>query len=114
MSQNNSTQNPNSQTQTEQNQPNPITIDFSHRLNDCVAALPHTIGLTDTVNTMVNRATSILEILSMQFIDGDQYRSDDTAIFYAIESAIKEIRDIHAVVNACHYAHQAQHNKQQP
>jgi hypothetical protein len=50
----------------------------------------------------------------MQFIDGDQYRSDDTAIFYAIESAIKEIRDIHAVVNACYYAHQAQHNKQQP
>lgn len=78
-----------------------LSIDFSHRLllqeNEAINART----LSDIVGNMVSRATGSLEMMSGQFVDECERgpRMSDDGMFYVIESAIKELEDIRAVVN---------------
>ncbi len=83
------------QAQTEQAPNNPLNVDFSHPLNTAVAELSHRIALVDAVNLMACKAISLLDTLSPQFLKEETHLN-------IIESAIAEIRDINAVVNAYH------------
>jgi hypothetical protein len=76
-------------------------IDLSHRLPLLDEFNSRT--LSDSVDSMANRATSVLTMLSCQFID-DSNQLKDEIIFSVIESAIQEINDIKAIVAAHHYA----------
>ena len=90
---------------------NPIPLlnpDFSHRLS--VFGKEATIrNTTDAVDMLADQATSVLYLISGQFI-GD-YGADkysDAVIFNSLDSVIASINDIKAIVNALHDAnHQA-------
>lgn len=92
----------NTHSQSEQNQTDPLTIDFSHRLSPLSGV--NFCTLSDSVNMMANRAEAILQMLALQFIDDDQDKLNDELICGAIDAAIKEIEDIKQVVQAYHEA----------
>ncbi|MFZ2169870.1 MAG: hypothetical protein WAW61_09575 [Methylococcaceae bacterium] len=78
-----------------------LTVDFSHRITPL--SNDKFVSLEDTVYTMANQATAVLNVLSDQFItiDGEsQNRASDNIIFWTIEAAIKEIEDIKQVIRA--------------
>ena len=88
--------------QVEQHQTTRLNIDFSHRLLnqfiDFDMSSPH--ELSDTVNQSIDRATGVLKMLSHQFIEGGDYRSNDGIIYNVIMAAIREIEDVNSIVNA--------------
>jgi hypothetical protein len=100
MSQNNSQDNNFAQHIFEQLKKKPIAIDFSHRLSD--TDLSRTVDLTNTVDLMARRATSILYALSVQFADKGNVRLSDDVLVGLVDSAIQEITDINNVVSAFH------------
>ena len=100
MSQNNSQDNNFAQHIFEQLNKKPIAIDFSHRLSD--TDLSRTVDLTNTVDLMARRTTSILYALSVQFTDKGNVRLSDDVLVGLVDSAIQEITDINNVVSAFH------------
>ena len=106
MSQNNPTQ----QTNTKAN---PITVDFSHRID---GNLETSIDLVNTVSLLALHATSNLFLLSGQFDDPDSDRFNDAILSSVVHSAIHAIQDINAIVKAYHdaIANQGNTNNQQP
>lgn len=81
-----------------------LNVDFSHRISqssdNCYRSL------SDTVDIMAYQATAILNVLSDQFLTNEDEgkRVSDEIIYWAIEAAIKEIKDIKQVVRAYHKA----------
>jgi hypothetical protein len=100
MSQNNSQDNNFAQHIFEQLNKKPIAIDFSHRLSN--TDLSRTVDLTNTVDLMARRATSILYALSVQFADKGNIRLSDDVLVGLVDSAIQEVTDINNVVSAFH------------
>ncbi|UOA08571.1 MULTISPECIES: hypothetical protein [Methylobacter] len=93
--------------QVEQCQVTRLNVDFSHRLGDFVTLqfkINSTSNLVDAVNSMTDRADSMLTMLESQFIGDEDCRLNDSIVYNVIESAIKEIQDIRSVVNAFHQA----------
>jgi hypothetical protein len=89
--------------QTEQNQPIPFTVDFRHRLSDKKADVANNIlDLVNTVGCMSIRATSVLDVMAAHLLDSSNAGStiNKYTLYWALQSAINEIRDINAVVNA--------------
>lgn len=84
---------------TPPNPAQPLNVDFTHRLVKVEGTEFSKLDFIDTVDQMVCRATAILDTLSCQF-DGDgQDRLSNEVIYWTIEAAIKEIKDIvHAFV----------------
>jgi hypothetical protein len=96
MSQTKSTQQTTTQTQAK-------NIDFSHRVfsspsGDTSESLRH-LHLVDTIDSMANRATSLLDLLAFQFTE-EENRANDEILFHVIDAAAHEVRDIKAVINA--------------
>lgn len=87
--------------QTEQNRPIPVTVNFSHRLT-YNADIGSVTDLVDTVDNMTLRATSILDVMAAHINDSRKHCStiNTDILYWALQSAINEIKDINAVVNA--------------
>ena len=98
-------------------QTNPLNVDFSHRLftsplGDNSDSLRQ-LHLVDTIDSMANRATSLLDLLAFQFTE-EENRANDEIIFHVIDSAAQEVRDIKAVINAFAKELHALRQNQQP
>jgi hypothetical protein len=87
-------------TQTEQSIP--VTVNFSHRLSNKKADMANIIDLVDTVDCMSIRAISVLGVMADHLLDSRSVGStiNKDALYWALQSAIKEIEDLNAVVNA--------------
>jgi len=71
-------------------QTKPLNIDFSHRLSR--SSNFNTSALSDTVDNMTYQATSILNILSDQFLieeGSNVLKVSDEIIYWTIEAAIR-------------------------
>ena len=84
----------------EQCQTTRLNIDFSHRLPNPFFDISCPHNLTDAVNIGTDRATSILRILSGQFIEAGDCRVNDAIMYNVITAAIREIEDVNSIVNA--------------
>lgn len=91
------TNNPHAQTE----QSTPVTVNFSHRLT-YNADIGNTTDLLDTVDSMTSRATSVLDVMAAHINDSRNHCStiNTDILYWALQSAINEIKDINAVVNA--------------
>jgi len=101
---------PSQSAQTEQNQLQPINlnIDFSHRLSWMIRHNSFTAAnLSDTVDEMSLRATSILEVLGIQFMDPEAPRISDSGMLHLFDAVTREIEDIRATVSAFYKAEHA-------
>lgn len=82
-----------------------LNPDFKHRLSPIGdEADPRCVA--DTIIGMAERAKAVLVLLSGQFTD-DVDKLNDQLIYQTIESVIREIEDINAVIRAYHEAHKA-------
>lgn len=97
---------PSEPVQPEQNQINPLNVDFSHRIGSLSGIDYYT--LTESVDKMSLRANAILQLLSDQFVipadESDMVRASDEIIFFALEAVINELEDIRQLVSAYHSA----------
>jgi hypothetical protein len=82
-------------------QSTPVTVNFSHRLT-YNAEIGNTNDLVDTVDSMTARATSVLDVMAAHINDSRNHCStiNTDILYWALQSAINEIKDINAVVNA--------------
>jgi hypothetical protein len=72
-----------------------ISPNFSHRYMN---SSPNHIDLTDTICFMTGRAISVLHLIASEF--EDSLCMSDKNIYGALDSAITEIQDIRAYVQA--------------
>ena len=91
-----------SATNTDENTPIRIEVDFNHRLTGT-----DTQCLSDSIGLMTDRALGVLHLLSMQFEDASE-RLNDALLCGAIDSVIREIEDINSLVKACCEAEHAE------
>jgi hypothetical protein len=90
----------NTQAQTEQNQADQnLNIDFSHRLNALASGAVDSRCAIDSIDLITERALAVLQLMSCQF-ESDGQRLSDRQICSAIESAVKDIEDIQAIISA--------------
>lgn len=82
-------------------QSTPVTVNFSHRLT-YNAEIGNTTDLVDTVDSMTARATSVLDVMAAHINDSRNHCStiNTDILYWALQSAINEVKDINAVVNA--------------
>ena len=78
-------------------------IDFSHRVftsysSDTSESLRQ-LHMVDTIDSMANRATSLLDLLAFQFTE-EENRANNEILFHVIDAAAHEVRDIKAVIHA--------------
>ena len=94
------------QNKSAQNSTTLLNPDFSHRLG--VLGHEATIyAVSDAVYTLVTQATSVLHLVSGQFV-GDEIagRYSDEIIYHSLQSVIASIDDIQAIVEALYDANQ--------
>jgi hypothetical protein len=93
----------NPQAQTEQTQTKPIIDLLEHRLYIKGDDITNDLDFINTFDMMTTRATGILEVMAdyMTKTSGssDKWINHD-AMYYSLQSAINEIKDASAVVNA--------------
>ena len=92
-------------------------IDFSHRLNFSRVSEntldSHLTDLSETIESMSGRAAAIIRIASEHFCNGSNPRTNfDDAMFFTLQSAIKELNDISATVWAYNDLIKDFHNKE--
>lgn len=84
-------------TQTDKN----LNIDFSHRLTGFSVDTLNVNSLADSIESMTERATGVLHLLSCQFESDNGSRVvSDALVCAAINAVIQEIADIKAVTDA--------------
>ena len=94
-----------SQTQSVQisGQPPKLNPDFiSHRLSDH-QQIATPLSLADSISVLSNQAVSILNILSGHFA-GEKDHLLDAEIFWSLDAAISNIKDINTIAAAYHQA----------
>lgn len=80
---------------------NTTALNLTHRLyHEKETDLSNINHVVDCVDTMSSRAIGILNILSGQFADQLKFKMDDESIYFALQAAIAEIKDIDALVTA--------------
>jgi hypothetical protein len=62
-------------------------------------AAARAFDLVETVNEMGDRAKAVLEVMALLFMDDDR-TDNDKAIFYTLQTVIREIDDITKTVDA--------------
>lgn len=78
----------------------PAIVNFKHRLIRKDADVTNIIDLVDTVDDMTYRTAGVLEVLSRYILNSQSNEIlDKESIYGAIQSAIKDINDLSAVVN---------------
>ena len=89
------------QAQTDQKQSTFVTVNFNHRLT-YNADIGSVTALVDTVDSMTLRATSILDVMAAHINDSRNHCStiNTDILYWVLQSAINEVKDINAVVNA--------------
>jgi len=75
--------------------------DFKHRLL-LLQDSTDVLGLTDTVDFMINKADAQLTMLGNAFADEDGPRLNDDTVYYALMTVKHELADIKSLVNALH------------
>jgi len=83
------------QTQADKN----LNIDFSHRLSALASGTVDSKCTIDSIDSITGRALGVLQLLSCQF-ESDGQRLSDTLICSAIDSVVKDIEDIQALISA--------------
>lgn len=88
----------NPQAKTEQS--TPANVNFSHRLINKKADMANLLDLVNTVDQMTIRATSMLDVTSAHLLDSRESSINKDTLYWVMQSIIKEIEDLNAVVNA--------------
>lgn len=78
----------------------PVTANFSHRLINKKADMSNLLDLVNTVDQMTIRATSMLDVTSAHLLDSRESAINKDTLYWVMQSIIKEIEDLNAVVNA--------------
>ncbi len=73
---------------------------FKHRLLDTQLETMTLVELTDSVSQMCDKAKAIIDIVSMQFYDGDGDPHWNASNAGALSAATDEIKDINALMQA--------------
>ena len=82
---------------SENNTEQKLILDFEHRKS--VLGQDNTrLAVEDTIDIMSCRAIAVLESISNSFIYGGNKLSD-SSMYWSLNSAIMELRDIQAVLN---------------
>ncbi|MFU8790427.1 MAG: hypothetical protein ACNA7G_15470 [Methylobacter sp.] len=81
--------------------------DLSHRLRSSEYDPGCHVQLSDAVNNMVDRASGVLNLLSLSYTSMTDCQPNDETVFNAIESVIQELADIRATVGAFHEVQRA-------
>jgi hypothetical protein len=84
--------------------------DFGHRLW-LFSDASDSLGLTDTVSFMTEKADAVLTMLGNAFAEEDGPRLNDDAIYYALMTVKHEVADIRSVVKAFHQAGKKQEQR---
>lgn len=92
----------NSNAQAEQPTPK-TTPDFSHRVKDYFS-VTSTSDLIEEVDTMVLRSKSILSIIADLHIESHINQINPQQIHWALNSVMRELNDIYAVIESHHDA----------
>ncbi len=74
-----------------------LILDFEHRLSMLGQDNTRLI-VEDTIDIMTCRAIAVLESISNSFIYGG-HKLSDSSMYWSLNSAIMELRDIQAVLN---------------
>lgn len=96
--------------QTRPATPEPLSVNFQHRLSASATDTIDSGGLVDSVGLMANRARGVLMMLYCQFDDSCGSRISDAHICAVIDAALQKVEDIDATVKAYCYSEHA--NKQ--
>jgi hypothetical protein len=87
----------NTNAQNTENTDQKLILEFEHRKS--VLGQDNTrLAVEDTIDVMSCRAIAVLESLSNSFIYGGNKLSD-SSMYWSLNSAIMELRDIQAVLN---------------
>ena len=93
----------NNKAQTEQTQTNPTIDLLAHRLYIQGDDITNDNDFINTFDMMTTRATSMLEVMAGYMLKTSESTDkwiDHNAMFYSLQSAINEIKDIKAVTSA--------------
>lgn len=82
-----------------------IKPDLSHRLRSSEYDPGCHVQLSDAINNMVDRASGVLNLLQFSYTGESECQPSDAIVFNAIESAVQELADIRATVDAFHSIH---------
>jgi 16S rRNA G527 N7-methylase RsmG len=93
----------NTQAQTEQTQTNPTIDVLSYRLCYKDNDITNDHDFINTFDTMTTRAIALLEVMAGYMAKTSQSKDDfidADAMYYTLQTAINEIKDVKAVTNA--------------
>lgn len=80
----------------------PTQPDLSHRLRHSEYDPGCHVQLSDAINNMTDRASGVLNLLSLSYTGLVDCQPCDKTVFSVLESAIQELADIRATVGAFH------------
>ncbi|MEI6706232.1 MAG: hypothetical protein WCK96_03735 [Methylococcales bacterium] len=93
----------NNQAQTEQTQTSPTIDVLTHRLSYKDDDITNENDFINTFDMMTSRAISLLEIMAGYMMKTSESKDkwiDTDAMYYSLQTAINEIKDVQAVTSA--------------